>query len=114
MNLLALLGACLTVQLPVGAVQRVVDGDTFVLYHVGVPAEERVRVLGVDAWEARDSLGRGAPATVFTTAWLAKGPFTLATCRRDSFGRLLAVITRGTDTLAADLIRAGHGIPFKP
>jgi endonuclease YncB( thermonuclease family) len=104
----ALAYACLAVQLGPGAVQRVIDGDTFVLYHVGVPPEERVRLLGVDAAELRDSLGTAA--RTFTETWLSRGPFTLFACRRDSFGRLLAVVTRGADTLAVDLIRAGLGV----
>jgi endonuclease YncB( thermonuclease family) len=100
--------SCLVTQLQPGHVQRVIDGDTFILYHVGVPAEERVRVLGLDAWELSDP--RGAAAKAFTTEWLARAPFRLGSCKRDSFGRLLAIVTRNTDTLAVDLINAGHGV----
>lgn len=101
--------ACLTVLLTPGHVMRTIDGDTFVTYNsVGIPAEERIRLLGVDTPEIRDTLGPAAKA--FTAAWLAQGPFTLATCRRDSFGRLLAVVIRGTDTLAVDLIHARLGV----
>lgn len=107
MKILSLL-ACLVVLLTPGYVQRTVDGDTFILYHIGVPAEERVRVLGVNAPELRDSLGPAAKA--FTTEWLARGSFTLEACKRDSFGRLLALIYRGTDTLATDLIQANLGV----
>lgn len=100
--------ACLVLLLTPGYVQRTVDGDTFILYSIGVPAEERVRVLGVDAVEIRDTLGPAAKA--FTTEWLQRGPFTLETCKRDSFGRLLGVISRSGDTLAVDLINAKLGM----
>jgi endonuclease YncB( thermonuclease family) len=100
--------SCLVTLLQVGHVERVIDGDTFVLYAVGVPAEERVRVLGVDTWEMSDP--RGAAAKAFTAAWLARGAFKLSTCKRDSFGRLLGAITRESDSLAVDLIAAGHGV----
>lgn len=96
-------------QLTPAHVIRVLDGDTFALYHVGVPAEERVRVLGVDAAELRDTLGAAAKA--FTMGWIAAGPFKMETCKRDGFGRLLAVVTRGADTLALELIRARLGVP---
>lgn len=99
---------CLSLLLQPGAVKRVVDGDTFVLYAVGVTDEERVRVLGVDAAELREPLGPAARD--FTAAWLRQGPFQADACRRDSFGRLLAVVTRGADTLAVDLVKAGLGV----
>lgn len=114
--LLALLGAaplegqCLALTLPAAQVARTIDGDTFVLYHVGIPPEERVRVLHVDAVELHDSLG--PEARTFTADWLRRGAFTIRTCKRDSFGRLLAVVSRGADTLAADLIAAHLAVPL--
>lgn len=105
---LLLIVQCLTLQVPSAQVSRVLDGDTFGLYAVGVPAEERVRVLGVDAAEIRDSLGPAARA--YTVEWLSRGPFMLAACKRDSFGRLLGVVSRGVDTLAVDLIAAKLGV----
>ena len=96
---------CLVVQLSPEHVSRVIDGDTFVLYHVGVPAEERVRILGIDTPE------RGKPnsqeAAQFTTRWLHQGAFTLTTCKRDSFGRLLGSVDRRGEFLGAQLIGAG-------
>jgi endonuclease YncB( thermonuclease family) len=103
-----LLALCLIVTLTPGHVRRVIDGDTFVLHHVGVPAEERVRILGVDTPE-RFEVGATA-ATAFTAMWLARGDFTLHACRRDSFGRLLGTVTRGTDSLHVAIIAAGHGV----
>ena len=96
---------CFTATLQSGHVQRVIDGDTFTLYHVGTPPEERVRVLAVDTPE------RGQPgyteATVFTRQWLAKGPFDLVACKRDSFGRLLADISRD-GVLLSDVLKANN------
>lgn len=100
--------ACITAQVTPRYVIRTIDGDTFLMFAIGVPPEERVRVLAVDAPEIRDSLGPAARD--FTSRWLADGPFTVQSCRRDTFGRLLAHVTRGTtDTLARDLINAGLG-----
>lgn len=99
--------ACLTLLLSPSYVMRVVDADTFILHSVSVPPEERVRVLGVDAVELRDSLGPAARA--FTQEWLARGPFWVQTCKRDSFGRLLGIVWRGPDTLATALINARLG-----
>ena len=101
---------CLGLLLTPGHVKRVIDADTFILYHVGVPAEERVRVLGVDGIELRDSLGPAA--RMFTVEWLARGPFAVTACKRDSFGRLLGTVTRGPDTLAVDLIAVHLGVPL--
>ena len=102
-----LLLLCLALSLTPEHIKRVVDGDTFILFHVGVPNEERVRLLGVDTPE------RGEPgyaeATAFTSQWLKAGSATLTACKRDSFGRLLATVERDGHTVAADLIAAGHG-----
>jgi endonuclease YncB( thermonuclease family) len=99
---------CLSLLIQPGQVKRVIDGDTFILYSVGVTDEERVRVLRVDAVELSDSLGPRARS--FTQQWLARGPFTVNGCRRDSFGRILADVTRGTDTLSVQLVNAGLGV----
>ena len=103
--------ACFTVEATAG---RVVDGDTFlteVEIWPGLKADERIRVLGVDTPEMK---GTTKPAAVeaqkFTQAWLAKGPFTIKTCGRDSFGRLLGTVIRGDENLASALIGAGMGV----
>lgn len=101
---------CITVTVVQGAVKRVIDGDTFILYSVGVPAEERIRVLGVNAPEI-GKVGADS-ATVFTKRWLAAGEFQIEACKRDSFGRLLALVTRGASNLATDLINAGWGVKY--
>lgn len=108
----ALILLCLVVQLSPKHVARVIDGDTFVLYHVGIPAEERIRLLGVDTPE------RGKPgfteAMAFTSSWLSQGDFILTACKRDSFGRMLATAQRGEHDLGHDLITAGFAEVFKP
>lgn len=101
-----LLLLCLSFVLEPEHVKRVIDGDTFVLFSVGVPAEERVRLLGVDTPE------KGQPgydaASEFTTVWLKAGPSELTTCKRDSFGRLLGGITRGKESLSGALLENGY------
>lgn len=102
---------CLLLELTPGHVKRVKDGDTFVLYHVGVPPQEVVRVMRVDTPEPGQPLA--AEATQFTTTWLQAGPFTLTTCKRDGFGRLLGVVERNDEELAEVLIGAGLAVQGK-
>lgn len=103
----ALFALCLTLTLQPGHVMRTIDGDTFVLWSLGVPPEERVRVLGVDTPE----LGQpnALEAKAFTEAWLAKGPFRFMACRKESFGRWLATIARDGVSLADELKQRGLG-----
>ena len=105
----ALVLVCLSFILQPEHVKRVIDGDTFVLFSIGVPAEERVRLLGVDTPE-KGQVGYGA-AAAFTAAWLKAGPSELTTCKRDSFGRLLGTVERDGERLAEALIGAGLGSP---
>jgi endonuclease YncB( thermonuclease family) len=96
------------------SVVRVIDGDTFVAtgpaWH-GVTVTETVRVLGVDTPEVTGpTAAAGLAAKAFAAAWLGAGPVTVATCKRDSFGRALGVVTKGGVTLADALIQAGHGV----
>ena len=104
------LAACLLVT---GEVVRVVDGDTFDMraqVWLNVTVTERVRVLGVDAKEAREP--GGAEATAFARAWLEKGPVRVRACGRDSFGRVLGIVTNASgETLADALKAAGHAKP---
>ncbi len=102
-----LLLLCLTIGLTPDHVKRVIDGDTFVVFAFDVPAEERVRVLDVDTPE-RHEPGFYAAAT-FTLDWLNRGPFSLTTCAKDSFGRRLATVTRNESSLAQSLKEAGLG-----
>lgn len=114
MRVLLVLLACLNLQLTPGYVKRIIDGDTFVLYSIGVPPEERVRVLGVNTPELVSHSGLVPDsATIFTRNWLAAGPFTIYACKRDSFGRLLAIVSRDGKTLADTLISSGLGVPYR-
>jgi endonuclease YncB( thermonuclease family) len=108
MNFLLILLHCLTITLSPGAVKRTIDGDTFVLYAVNIDAEERVRVLGVDAFELSQPLGDSARKV--TDRWLHAGDFTISGCKHDSFGRLLMVVSRNGRTLADTLISLHLGV----
>ena len=100
-----LLLLCLTMLLLPEGVKRVIDGDTFALFHVGVPNEERVRLLGVNTDEKHQP--NYFQAMAFTKTWLAQGPSTLTACKRDSFGRLLGTLVRGQEDLGQQLIAVG-------
>ncbi len=109
---------------------RAKDADTIVVrayvWPSGVKGSpvvvpETIRALGVNAPELRKAAG--AAALVYTVRWLAlDGPraedITVTVCseERDSFGRLLATVTRARDGAdwARDLVRDGHAVPFKP
>lgn len=86
----------------------VVDGDTF--WYAG----EKVRVADINTPEvSRPECGRearlGQAATERLRALLNAGPFTLepADRDRDRYGRLLRVVTRGGESLGAELVREG-------
>ena len=105
MKLLLTLLTCLTVVLPPQAVKRIVDGDTFVLHNGDdISGEVWIRVAGIDVREVRDSIWYAARDSA--GAWLARGSFTIHACRRDSFGRLLAWVSRPDgDSLHIFLLR---------
>lgn len=93
-----------------GRMVRVIDGDTFVAdlsVWVSTQSQEHVRLLGVDTPELRGKEKRKAEkARQFATDWLAQGDFTVEACKRDSFGRLLAIVTRGKSNLGSALVAA--------
>lgn len=93
---------------------RVIDGDTFYLraaIWLNQTADEPVRLLGVDTPELKTpTYEAGLAAKQFTEAWLRRADVTLLVCKRDSFGRLLGVVSRGDELLATELIKAGHGV----
>lgn len=109
--MLNLLIVCLHLVLLPGHVKRVVDGDTGILYSaVSLGGEVRFRLAGVNAVELRDSLGPTALA--FTREWLGRGPFAFDACSYEKYGRILATVYRGSDTLAVDLINAHLGVRY--
>lgn len=70
-----------------------------------------VRVCCVDTPEKKDP--GFDDATAFTDRWLHAGPFTLEVCKRDSFGRLLGVVTRDGEDLATALLESGLAVPYR-
>lgn len=115
--LIRVLLACWSIIVAPTDVLKVVDGDTFYLRPVQVwpgigAVGEKVRVLYVDTPELRTGpLADSAKA--FTARWLQVGDFTLNACSRDSFGRLLATVTRNGRSLADTLISSGLGVPYR-
>lgn len=117
---------CTTLQLDPTWVLRVKDGDTFVIRNAGITTYEDVRVCQditqrkpvcvntpeTDAADPTEKL-HAAAATAFTEDWLMAGPFTLAACERDSFGRLLGVVTRHESNLGQALLDEGHATIYK-
>lgn len=103
--------ACLTLSIEPEHVKRIVDGDTFTLYTVDVRTEEFVRVIPIDTPE------RGQPgyreAAQFTADWLKVGRFDMTACKRDSFGRLLADLSRDGVHLGDELVKAGLAVPWE-
>jgi endonuclease YncB( thermonuclease family) len=112
------------------ALRRVVDGDTFDLalsmtvttdigFHIIETTThttvQRVRLLGVDCPDSRDSGFR--EATRFTAGWLEEHAGTLRcrTVKSDSFGRYLGDIysTRTLKSLNVALLNAGHAVEWQ-
>lgn len=101
---------------------RVIDGDTLdVMIDVGfrIQRKDRIRLLGVDAPEARGpERARGQMATAWVEQWVwddipidKEWPFLLQTEKDpDSFGRYLGRLYRRHDErcLNDDLIESGH------
>ena len=99
----------------IAAPVRVIDGDTLVVdakIWSGLTARETVRVLGVNAPEMHGATkAAGEEARAYTVLWVTDQQLRLVTCQRDSFGRILATITRNDGrNLTLDLIDAGHGV----
>lgn len=100
-------GACLTIDVPPGAVINQPDGDTFHVFAFQPGGVVKIRVEGVNTPE-RNHPG-WAEAKAFTSAWLAKGPFVIKTCGRPTIDRIVGTVERNGRTLAQDLIDAGLG-----
>jgi endonuclease YncB( thermonuclease family) len=112
---LATLLICWTVS---GDLIRTIDGDSFIArleIWPNLHKIERVRVLGVDTPELRGPHREKAlQAKAFTDEWLRRGPFQVSVCKRDSFGRALAEVTRGESVLADELILTEHATVYRP
>jgi endonuclease YncB( thermonuclease family) len=97
--------ACLTIDVPPGAVVNQPDGDTFHVFAFQPGGVVKIRVEGVDTPE-RNQPG-WAEAKAFTKTWLAKGPFRVTTCGKPTIDRIVGRVKRNGETLAHALIAAG-------
>lgn len=83
---------------PITQVHRIYDGDTFWLsWDLGFNnlqiINRSIRLLGVDAWEARES--KGPHATALTRDFLSTGTLILwSEGQSDNFGRYLATVQK--------------------
>lgn len=99
-----------------------VDGDTInadVTIWPDITVDAGIRVRGVDTPEIRGSTGcerdLAVKAKAFTDLWLITNqPISISSVAPDKYsGRYDAVVTGlGGAVLAADLINAGHGVPY--
>ena len=99
--------ACLTIDVPPGAVVNQPDGDTFHVFAFQPGGVVKIRVEGVNTPE-RNQPG-WAEAKSFAKDWLAKGPFVVKTCGKPTIDRIVGSVERNGRTLAQDLIDAGLG-----
>lgn len=108
-------------------VERWVDGDTLVMtarqkfdmgFHVTVQGEYAgmFRLLHVNAWERHD-IPRGPEATAFVNQMMPVGTAVCAATEKDpdKYGRYLAELWlpgHPETTISAEIIAAGHGVPY--
>lgn len=106
-------------------VVRVVDGDTIDVdidlgFYVWI-RKQRIRLIGIDAPETRgESRPEGLAATEYLTSLINGQAIILRTVkgsdggdRDDSFGRWLGTIYHGDMDVNAEMIRAGHAVPYE-
>lgn len=99
--------ACLTIDVPPGAVVNQPDGDTFHVFAFQPGGVVKIRVEGIDTPERNQP--KWAEAKAYTKGWLAKGPFRITTCGKPTIDRIVGAVERNGRTLAQDLIDAGLG-----
>lgn len=95
---------------PVQQVIDVMDGDTFRLLAFNVTGSVRIRVLPINTPEIKQPGFQEAKD--FLKQWLLSGPFKVDTVMDDSFGRLLANVTRGDENVGELMIEKGLGVRF--
>lgn len=94
---------------PIIKINRIYDGDTFwadidMGFNI-VMSNEKIRVVGCDAYELNDD--KGPEAKLFTEIFLSTGTLTLVTQgNRDSFGRILATVEKNGKYLDDSLTEA--------
>ena len=93
--------ACLSIDVPPGAVINQPDGDTFHVFAFQPGGVVKIRVEGVDTPERHEP--KWAEAKAFTRAWLAKGPFKVSTCGKPTIDRIVGTVERDGETLAQAL-----------
>jgi len=109
------------------SVVRIIDGDTLVLkidLGFSITTIQRVRLLGVDTPEINRKISQeaGYKASLFVQKWVLDSEsdlifehnFTVETKKQDGFGRYLGIFrNRNEESLSDDLIKSGHGVPYK-
>lgn len=106
-------------------VVRIVDGDTIDVdidlgFYIWVRSQ-RIRLLGIDTPEPRgETKSAGDAATDYLTGLIDGKEIILRTVkgkdegdRHDSFGRWLGTIYLDGTDINAEMIRAGHAVPFE-
>jgi len=101
--------ACLTIDVPPGAVIGQPDGDTFHVFAFQPGGKVKIRVQGIDAPERGET--HWAEAKAFTQNWLAKGWFQVMTCGQPTLDRIVGKVERNGESLAEALTVAGYGRP---
>lgn len=96
------------------AVNRVKDGDTYVVTHEGVARS--VRPLGIDTPEVRRAQFYATEATAFATALLTGRTVTLEVGEPavDPFGRLLATVYLHGEDVSLALAQGGYAEVYEP
>lgn len=115
MRLVLALGALLVAAAPalsftLSGPARAVDGDTLKL------GGQKVRLLSIDAPEARQTCAHGpcgATSTAYLAALLSRGPATCIGTDRDRYGRLLATCHVGVVEVNRAMVAAGHAVVFR-
>ncbi|NPE48643.1 thermonuclease family protein [Sphingobacterium prati] len=99
-------------------VQRVIDGDTFVIESGGKKGE-RVRLIGIDAPETRKTARKevgyyGQEAKEYLRSMLTGKNVKLVfdVGKKDRYGRLLAYVYIGGKFVNADLVEQGYAVTY--
>lgn len=107
---LAALSGAAHAELLTGRVVGIQDGDTLTLLD-GNRREQRIRLAGIDAPEARQRYGQAARRALSTEAF---GKEASANCpKTDKYGRKVCVVTVGGRDVGLALVEAGAAWHFK-
>jgi len=99
---------------------RVVDGDTVVLninIWPGLIQRARIRLAGINAPETRGNYSEcektaGKKATKFVNEWFTAHPqFVVTQLKKGKFTPVARIVS-GADDLSADMLKAGHAVPY--